>query len=88
MVNGKQKTEKGNKNNSGLSRLFANREKMDYMRYSAYYILLINKNFWIPAFAGMTKRERGMTNLGYLVTVYQVLRLTNKRCRLYAVRRT
>ena len=45
------------------------------MRISALYIILINKNFWIPAFAGMTSLGHfqtdcfaGMTGSGYFRT--------------------
>ena len=32
------------------------------MRISALYIILINKNFWIPAFAGMTSLGHSRTD--------------------------
>ena len=40
-------------------------EKADNIRYYAYFMSLIINKFWIPACAGMTKMEGGMTGLTY-----------------------
>ena len=47
------------------------------MRYVAYYILLINKNIWIPACAGMTGLGHFRTDCFAGMTIWKFSEILN-----------